>query len=177
MCGSAVLDKVSFNWAQSHTCAVLSHRNQFGCVDDWILHQDGVSALVCLSELITRFSHRAEYQSCWSGLRVETFWPNFSICILHVIHRYDIKLLLRLEGEGSNLAAQLDHLYAKYGLHTRYNKIEKSLKISSVKHTPTAFALLIYILFHLFQLELLLHLPWSCCYCCNLCKVYSHQIA
>ena len=46
-------------------------------------------------------------------------------------------LLLRLEGEGSNLAAQLDHLYAKYGLHTRYNKIEKnSLKITET-HTDT----------------------------------------
>ena len=33
------------------------HINQFGCLDDWILNQDGVSALVCLSELITRFSH------------------------------------------------------------------------------------------------------------------------
>ena len=59
MCGSAVLDKVSFNWAQSHTC-VFDHINQFGCLDDWILNQDGVSALVCLSELITRFSYQVE---------------------------------------------------------------------------------------------------------------------
>jgi len=45
-----------------------------------VLDKDGVSALVCLSELITR-----------------------------------------LEGEGSSLASQLDHLYAKYGLHTSLN--------------------------------------------------------
>ena len=31
-----------------------------------------------------------------------------------------LKLSTRLEGEGSSLAGQLDHLYAKYGLHTRY---------------------------------------------------------
>ena len=59
MCGSAVLDKVHLQlrplqWV-THVW-FYTHINQFGCLDDWILNQDGVSALVCLSELITRFS-------------------------------------------------------------------------------------------------------------------------
>ena len=59
MCGSAVLDKVSLN--QNSDCKVthvwFDYVNQFVCLDHWIPLQDGVSALVCLSELITRFPH------------------------------------------------------------------------------------------------------------------------
>ena len=51
--------------------------------------------------------------------------------------------------------------------HTNTNKLVNQLLhlfCSSIK----------FIAFLLFQLELILHLPRTCRYCCNLCKVFSH---
>ena len=73
---------------------------------NWYCHQDGVSALVCLSELITRLS------SIWNP------------AILRSASAFYIKRSPfsnpRLEGENSSLSTQLDQLYNKYGLHTRW---------------------------------------------------------
>ena len=70
----------------------------------WYSHQDGVSALVCLSELITRFQLKSTHPK------------------LSALYKSDILHFSkpRLEGENSSLSAQLDQLYNKYGLHTRW---------------------------------------------------------
>ena len=73
----------------------------------WYSHQDGVSALVCLSELITRFQLKSTHP------KLSAFYKSD---ILHFPKS-------RLEGENSSLSAQLDQLYDKYGLHTRWFSI------------------------------------------------------
>ena len=85
------------------------HIIQFGCLDDCILNQDGVSALVCLSELITRFSHFEQggrkavanlLVHLFFGKNLEdkllvrfeesNFWSTIAICNKHLIHKYDL---------------------------------------------------------------------------------------